>query len=132
MTTIYRFQLQCTVVDNSCHMNRIRVCLHQVSVSMFQQLSDDTSNSVLIENNAFTRKWVATSEPHSGGTPLFSMATESLALLQSSCSIDADVWCKRPLELICSRCNWTLFDPLVLPKDTYSIYMFTCNGTMQY
>ena len=36
---------------------RARACLHQVSASTLQQLSDDTSDSVLIENNGVTTEW---------------------------------------------------------------------------
>ena len=34
------------------------------------------------------------------GTPLFSMRTESLASLESCCSIDVDAWCKRALTAV--------------------------------
>ena len=39
---------------------RFRARLHQVSVSMLRQLYDDTSNSVLVENNGATQKLVET------------------------------------------------------------------------
>ena len=35
-----------------------------------------------------------TLQPHSGGTPLFSMKTESRATSQGCRSVDADAWCK--------------------------------------
>ena len=38
-------------------------------------------------------------QPHSGGTPLFSMKTESRATSQGCRSVDADVWYKRALSL---------------------------------
>ena len=41
-------------------MATLRVRLHQVSASMLQQLRDDASNTVLIENNEFIQKWVVT------------------------------------------------------------------------
>ena len=35
----------------------VRAHLHQASASTLQQLSDDTCNSVLIENNGVTPEW---------------------------------------------------------------------------
>ena len=37
-----------------------RVCLHQALASTLRQLCGDASDTVLIENNEVTRKWVAT------------------------------------------------------------------------
>ena len=39
---------------------KLRDHIHQASVSMLQQLCDDASDTVLIENNGVTQKWVAT------------------------------------------------------------------------
>ena len=36
---------------------RERVCLHQASASMLQQLCDDTSDTVVIENNGVAPEW---------------------------------------------------------------------------
>ena len=46
---------------------------------MLRHLCDDTSDSVLIENNGVTPEWAAT---HFQVTPLFSMRKKSLALSQ--------------------------------------------------
>ena len=35
----------------------LKVCLHQASASTLRQLCDDTSNSVLIENNGVALEW---------------------------------------------------------------------------
>ena len=82
----------------------IRARLHQASASTLRQLCNDSCNSVLIENNGITWKWVAI---HSGVTPLFSMKTElltssksitvlrhSLVSLQGCRGVYADTWCK--------------------------------------
>ena len=39
-------------------------------------------------------------QTHSGVTPLISMRMESLASSQSCCSLDADAWCKRTLNIL--------------------------------
>ena len=44
--------------DNTCTCVRAR--LHQVSASTLRQLCYEVSNTVLIENNGVTQKWVAT------------------------------------------------------------------------
>ena len=54
--------------------------VHQTSASTLQQLCDDASDTVLIENNGVTPEWAAT---YFLLTPLFSMRTESLGSLQS-------------------------------------------------
>ena len=38
----------------------LRAHIHQVSASMLQQLCDDATDTVLIENNGVAQKWVAT------------------------------------------------------------------------
>ena len=40
-------------------LNTVRVSLHQPSASTLQQVCDDAGDSVLIENNSVTWKWVA-------------------------------------------------------------------------
>ena len=77
----------------------IRARLLRVSESTLQQLCDDASNPVLIENNSVTQKWVST---HSGVTLFFSMRTVLLMSLQSCRSVHADAWCKRAF-------TWTTF-----------------------
>ena len=58
---------------------------------MPRQLCGDTSDTVVIENNAAAPKKVAI---HFQASPLFSMRTGSLALSQSCRSVFADAWCK--------------------------------------
>ena len=54
------------------HLIPFRAHLHRASESMLRQLCDDTSDTVLIENNGVTQKWIQT---HSGVTLLFQMRT---------------------------------------------------------
>ena len=75
-------------------LHRVKVRLHQASVSTLRQLCNGASGTVLIENNGVARKRVAT---HSGVTPLFSIRIVLLASLQNCRSIDADAWCKQAL-----------------------------------
>ena len=56
----------------------LKARLHQAPASTLRQPGDDASDTVLIENNGVTRKWVATPIWR---TPLFSMGTVLLALL---------------------------------------------------
>ena len=56
---------------------------------MLLELCDDTSDTVLFENNGVALKWVA---------PLFSMRIILLVLSQSFRSVDADAWCKLSLK----------------------------------
>ena len=42
-----------------CICVSVRGRLHQTSLSMLRQLSDDASDTVLIENNGVTQKWIA-------------------------------------------------------------------------
>ena len=51
----------------------IRTRLHRASVSMLHQLCDDTSNTVLIENNGVASEW--------GGNPFWS---DSIVFIESS------------------------------------------------
>ena len=56
-------------------------------------------------------------QPHSEGTPLFSMRTGSLASSQSGRSIDADAQCKRSLK-------WVLFLTEFVTSGTQIISLF--------
>ena len=46
-----------TTVSTVKYKRDFRAHLHQVSVSTLQQLCDDTSDAVLIENNGVTSEW---------------------------------------------------------------------------
>ena len=48
------------VVSEKWLTESFRACLHQASATTLRQLCDDANNTVLIENNGVTRKWVAT------------------------------------------------------------------------
>ena len=61
----------------------IRARLHQATESALQQLCNETSDTILIENNGVTPDW--------GCNPF------SLVSSQSCCSVDADAWYKRVL-----------------------------------
>ena len=52
------FRTRASEGRNWCFLS-IRVCLHQASASMLWQLCDDANDSVLIEINGDTWKWVA-------------------------------------------------------------------------
>ena len=45
------------LTDNIHSSSSLGACLHQVSASMLQQLCDDVSDSVLVENNGVTPEW---------------------------------------------------------------------------
>ena len=75
-----------------------RVHLPQARASKLWELCNDASDTVLIENNGVTRKWVAT--PFWSDSIVFSMRTGLLASSQSGHSIYSDAWCKQILILV--------------------------------
>ena len=62
---------------------------------MLQLLCNDASNIVSLITMELCKNGVAT---HFKVTPLISMRTVSLALMQSCRGVDADAWCKRALS----------------------------------
>ena len=65
----------------TCITTPLRVCLHQASASTLQQLCDDASDTVLIEN-----KW---SPSRQGLQPIFGSVIAEL-----NRSVDAEAWCE--------------------------------------
>ena len=61
---------------------------------------------------------------HFGVILLFSMRTESLASLQSCCSVDADTWCKRTLRNIHKFCT-SLCVPLGWCSTSFNMWYAT-------
>ena len=89
ISTEFHVRGLCGLGNRARDILTVRVRLHWASASMLRQLCNSTSNTVLIENNGVTRKWV--------DSIVFN--ENSIASIMQCChSIDADVWCKRALN----------------------------------
>ena len=70
------------------YTKRQRQCFHKSAMTLVILFSLQTMES--LERGL---------QPQSGATQLFSMKTILLASSQSCCSVDADAWCKRALNI---------------------------------
>ena len=86
---------------NPLAYDTVRAHLHQVSLSMLQQLCDYASSTIPIENNGIAQKWVA--------TPFHCFQWEQY--LQCHGSVDADAWCKQALTQRNLRLGWPTWLP---------------------